>query len=106
MVHACYADSGGFVLQARDCEIFPITAKQVYYLILQKHIQAPSISKKEIWDKSKADRLAKLIAGFQAGWLTIQVIARGLQRLPITFLELSTVALISCTAATFFFLVL
>jgi hypothetical protein len=63
----------------------------------------PKITKKEIGDKSKADRLAKTIAGSQAAWLVAQVIARGVQHLPVTLLELSTVALISCTTATAFF---
>lgn len=103
MVHAFYADSGGFILQARNSKSFPITAKQLYYLVQKQYIQLPSITRNEIWDKSKADRVAKTIACLQAGWLTLQVIARGLQRLPITLLELSTVALICCTAATMFF---
>lgn len=103
MVHAFYADSGGFTLQAKDSVSFPITAKQVHYLLESKVILMPSISKAEIWDKSKADRFAKFIACFQAGWLVLQVAARAAQNLPVTLLELSTVALVSCTAATFFF---
>lgn len=103
MIHAFYADSGGFVFQARESKAFPVTAKQVWYLVQSNYMQIPSITKKEIWDKSKADRLAKTIASVQAGWLIIQVIARALQRLPVTLLELSTVALLTCTGATFFF---
>lgn len=103
MIHAFYADSGGFVFQARESKAFPVTAKQVWYLVQSNYMQIPSITKKEIWDKSKADRLAKAIASVQAGWLIIQVIARAFQRLPVTLLELSTVALLTCTGATFFF---
>ena len=103
MVHAHYADSGGFLLHVEDTVSFPITAKQIHYLVQRGHLPLPKITKKEIWDKSKADRLAKTIAGSQAAWLVAQVIARGVQHLPITLLELSTVALISCTAATAFF---
>jgi len=103
MVHAFYADSGGFVLQAKNSAPFPITAKQVHYLLETKYIPMPSISKAEIWDKSKADRFAKYVACFQAGWLVLQVTARAVQHLPVTLLELSTIALISCSGATFFF---
>ena len=103
MVHAFYADSGGFVLQARNSVSFPVTARQVHYLVQTKYITMPAITKAEIWDKSKADRFAKYIACFQAGWLVLQVAARAVQHLPVTLLELSTVALISCTGATFFF---
>ena len=103
MVHAFYADSGGFMLQSQDCIPFPITAKQIKFLVQKKYISCPTITRKEIWDKSKADRLAKVIASLQAGWLVIQVTGRGMQRLPITLLELSTVALITCAGATMFF---
>ena len=103
MVHAFYADMGGFVLHPPDCTSFPITAKQVHYLVQQRYLPLPNITKKEIWDKSKADMFAKVVAGFQAGWLVAQVIARAIQHLAVTLLELSTVALITCTGAALFF---
>lgn len=103
MIHAFYADSGGFVLQTPDCVPFPITAKQVHYLVQQGYLSMPNISKEEIWDKSKADMFAKIVASFQAAWLVAQTIARAIQHLPVTLLELSTVALITCTGAALFF---
>ena len=103
MIHAFYADSGGFVLAAPDYVTFPITAKQLHFLTVKGFLLMPMITKDEIWDKSKADLFAKGIASFQAAWLVTQVIARGIQHLPITLLELSTVALITCSGATFFF---
>ncbi|KAG8528955.1 uncharacterized protein KY384_006644 [Bacidia gigantensis] len=75
IVHAFYADSGGFVLHSEDVVPFPVTAKQIHYLVEQGHLAAPTITKKEILDKSKADRLAKVIAGSQAIWLVAEVIA-------------------------------
>ena len=51
MVHAFYADSGGFVLQARDSHPFPVTAKQIQYLITSKYMDMPSITRAEIGDK-------------------------------------------------------
>ncbi len=103
MIHAFYADSGGFMLETADFVSFPITAKQVHYLVQKGYMSIPKITKEEIWDKSKADMFAKAIASFQAIWLVAQVIARGVQHLPVTLLELSTVALIMCTGATLFF---
>lgn len=102
-VHGFYADMGGFVLKSRDYVEFPISGQQLHYLVSQGYMQAPTISEKEIWDKSKADRFAKIVAFSQIGWLVAQVVARWIQRLPITLLELSTVALITCTCATLFF---
>ena len=103
LVHAFYADSGGFMLETPDFVPFPITAKQLHYLVANEYLAMPTITKEEIWDKSKADKFAKAVASFQAAWLVAQVIARGIQRLPITLLELSTVALITCTGAALFF---
>ncbi|KAJ9636835.1 hypothetical protein H2199_007829 [Coniosporium tulheliwenetii] len=103
IVHAFYADSGGFMLQARDSPPFPVTAKQIHYLVQKEYMHVPGITRKEIWDKSKADRFAKTVACLQTGWFIIQMIARAVQHLPITLLELSTISLITCTGATMFF---
>ena len=103
MVHAFYADMGGFLLVSPDSTPFPISAKQVHYLVSQGFLQLPNITRAEIWDKSKADMFAKSVASFQAAWLVAQVVSRGVQRLPVTLLELSTVALISCTGAALYF---
>ncbi|MCJ1376324.1 hypothetical protein MMC20_007566 [Loxospora ochrophaea] len=103
LIHAFYADSSGFVLQAPDMGPFPITAQQIHYLIQKGYMAKPTITKAEIWDKSKADHFAKIIGALQAGWFVTQTAARGVQGLPVTLLELSTTSLITCTAATFFF---
>ncbi len=103
MVHAFYADSGGFMLVARDSIPFPVTARQIHYLVDKRHLREPEITREEIWDKSKADMFAKVIAGVQSAWFTAQIIARAVQHLPVTLLELSTIALMTCTATTLFF---
>lgn len=66
IVHAFYADMGGFLVHPPDCTPFPVTAKQVHYLVQQRYLPIPKITKKEIWDKSKADMFAKIVATFQA----------------------------------------
>jgi len=52
----------------------------------------PRISKAEIDDKSKGDAVSKGFVVLQTGWFVTQCIARGIQGLPITELELATVA--------------
>ena len=105
MVHAFHAESGGFVLDVPDGKGFPITARQIYYLVEKRYIDAPAISAEEIVDKSKADSFAKVVAGAQAGWFAVQIISRGIERLVVSLLELSTICLMTCSAATLFFLV-
>jgi|SRR5712675_810858 len=52
----------------------------------------PRISKAEIEDKRKGDAISKGLVIVQPGWFVTQCIARGAQGLPITQLELVTVA--------------
>lgn len=67
MVHAFHAESGGFMLEARESPRFPVTAKQLHHLVQNKYIEAPKISQGEISDKSKADNFAKVVAGNRDG---------------------------------------
>jgi len=52
----------------------------------------PRLSKAEIEDKSKGDAISKGLVILQTSWFVTQVITRGVQGLPITELELVTVA--------------
>lgn len=54
------------------------------------------MDKEEIDDLSKADIFTKLFACVQSIWLVVQSIARVLDGLPITQLELATMALVFC----------
>lgn len=103
LAHGFYADSGGFLLQPLDSSPFPVTAKQIYYLVKEKYINVPNISAKEIFDKSKADQFSKTIACLQTGWFVTECIGRAVQKLPISPLELSTCGIILCTVAVYFF---
>ncbi|KAF2114580.1 hypothetical protein BDV96DRAFT_647276 [Lophiotrema nucula] len=98
--HAFYADSGGFVLLTADGQSTPLTAKQVHFLVQKAYISLPALTKREIWDKSSADKLAKSLACFQTAWLTINVIGRAIQHLAISPMELSTIALALTSLAT------
>ncbi|PSK42712.1 hypothetical protein B9Z65_5634 [Elsinoe australis] len=103
MEHAFYAESGGFELHTADMAPFPVTARQLLYLIERGYVSRPHITRAEIWDKSKADRFVKVLAAVQSAWFTLEVIARAAQKLAVTLLELSTLCLMTCTAATLYF---
>jgi hypothetical protein len=91
--HAFFADMGGIVLKLRDEEPFPITAKQLAWLVQHKHTELPRISEREIKDKSKADICTKMLAVVQTTWFMIQMIGRGAEHLPIVPIELASAAL-------------
>jgi hypothetical protein len=61
--------------------------------ILADH--AIDITEVEISDKSKRDLLSKVIAIGQTGWFLLQCVARAVQHLPLTDLELVTLAFAS-----------
>jgi len=64
------------------------------------HIDAPSATSDDIRDRSKQDSLAKLITGFQIGFLVVQLIGRAAQDLTITVLELNTLGIVVCSLMT------
>ena len=63
----------------------------------------PFLSEEEIWDKSKANSLAKAIVCIQAVWFCIQCVARLGQGMPIALLELNTFAHAICALLVYIF---
>jgi hypothetical protein len=61
------------------------------------------ITKREIDDKSKGDALAKGLVLVQIAWFVLQSIARAMQRLPITELEVVVLAYSVLSFITYFF---
>ncbi|KAI4114855.1 MAG: hypothetical protein LQ338_007945, partial [Usnochroma carphineum] len=102
MRHAFFADMGGFMLYPRASKPFPVNNKHIQWLVVNQYLEFPQVQGIDIWDKSKADRLIKSLVCLQICWLIINVVARAIQKLAITTLELATVSIVFCTIATFF----
>ncbi|PMD52698.1 uncharacterized protein K444DRAFT_668383 [Hyaloscypha bicolor E] len=102
VVHGLFAESGGFVLHSPDMPPFPINNRAIYYLAGKSYIEVPSVTKDEIQDHSKKDRVAKVVAIVQGTYMIAQCIARAIQHMQISNLELVTVAFVGCTCVTFF----
>ena len=105
MAHSFFACAGGFAYEVdRDMATdlpelpkrsahqtrIPITARGVD--ILAKCGLLPQVSKEEIEDKSKANALAKTAVIIQALWMLLQVVGRLIASMPVTLLEINTVA--------------
>ena len=56
----------------------------------------PNISQEDICDKNKSDNVSKLLSVLQALWMLVQIISRAYDKLPITLLEVNTLAHIVC----------
>ena len=64
-------------------------------------IDFPCITENEIRDRSKGDVLSKALVVIQAGWFVLQCIARRIERLPTTELELVTLAFAALNFMTY-----
>lgn len=62
----------------------------------------PNISEEEILDKSKTDCLGRLISLLQAIWMLAQILGRVGASLPVTLLEVNTLAHVLCALIMFF----
>jgi hypothetical protein len=84
---------GGFMLYVNDEPRCTLSPYQLLKLVREGSVEMPVISKAEIEDRSKGDTLSKGIAILQLAWFVSQLIARYVQNLPITLLEIDTMAI-------------
>lgn len=103
--HAFYANMGGIMLDAPDCQTFPINASQLGYLVENKYVDFSQETitriQKDIRDKNKNNGFTRLITVIQVGWFVLQFIGRVAQGLAVTTFELTTIAFVVCTLPTF-----
>jgi len=100
MRHAFFADMGGFLLVPPDTPPFPVTGKQIHWLVVHNYLPFPGTTSADLADKSKQDTIAKMVACFQISYLILQCLGRAAQRLTITTLELSALAIVVCSIMT------
>lgn len=81
---------GGFHLYEGEKPCYPLSTDDIQRLIREGGLVPPT--KKEIQDKSKGDAFSKGVVIIQTAWFVSQCLARHLQHLPITQLELVTIA--------------
>jgi len=95
LTHGFFAIMGGFMEHDGNWPIQVLFPDQLESYSLTGNGDFPRISKKEIQDKSKGDFISKAVVILQTSWFVMQCIARGVQGLPITELELATIAFAS-----------
>ena len=77
-----------------------LTLEMLEKLVEDKEFRI-STTEEEIIHRSKGDELSKVIFILQSSWFILQCLARFVQRLSLTQLELTTLALASLNAITF-----
>jgi len=84
-----------------DDAVCTLEPEALEYLRGSGEIDFPRITEKEIQDRSKGDALSKGLVVIQTGWFLLQCIARKVERLPITELEVATLAFATLNFATY-----
>jgi hypothetical protein len=88
---------GGFMEYEGNQPIRVLSPDELESYSLTGNGDFPRLSTAEIEDRSKGDAISKAVVVLQTGWFVTQCVARGLQGLPITELELATVAFAALT---------
>ena len=104
--HGFFVNMGGFHLKSPGLDPFPINSPQLHYLIEQKHVslaQIKEVKENQIRDRNKVDGVLRLITLVQTLFFVINLMIRIFQKLDITALELSTLALVVMSMATTIF---
>ncbi|KIK66927.1 hypothetical protein GYMLUDRAFT_914734 [Collybiopsis luxurians FD-317 M1] len=93
ITHGMFLVMGGFVL-ADDSgkRLGVIQEDDLIKLLSNGQIAFPALSSSQIMDRSKGDAITKTLVLFQTSWFVMQIVSRAIQHLPITELELTTLA--------------
>ena len=82
---------GGFTLLDGE-QLHTLLPNELIHLTENHDVELPSITEKEISDKSKGDALSKGLVVLQTGWFALQCLARKTEGLPLVELEIVTLA--------------
>jgi hypothetical protein len=93
----------GFMLFDGDDAVRTLHPLELECLSVSGDIDFPCVTEGEIQDKSKGDVLSKGLVVIQTAWFLLQCIARGVERLPITELEIMTLAFATLNLITYGF---
>ena len=81
-----------------------LNSMQMIYAIQAGIVPLPDTSAEDLNDKSKGDALVKGLAVLHITWLVIQIIARGVEGIAITQLEIMVLGFSACAIVTYFLL--
>lgn len=107
-----YADMGGFVIKRERSSTqrlydrsrpIQLSLRSIVQLCDNGYSDSFNVSIEEIRDRSKGDTLAKVITVCQVLWFLAQVIGRAISKLPVTTMELVTVAYVATSTFTMLF---
>ncbi|KZP22280.1 hypothetical protein FIBSPDRAFT_1018418 [Athelia psychrophila] len=90
VTHGFFVIMGGFYFLDPKSTPRPLSREQVEERVENSSFELPK--KSDVDDKSKADMFSKVVASLQTLWFVMQSLARPIQQLPLTKLEIATLA--------------
>lgn len=99
IAHAFFVIMGGYYFYSQNGPRHPLTPQQVIELVRRGHLVAPTSD--ELENQSNGDALSKGVAILQTLWFVMQCIARRIEHLPVTSLEVMTLAYTVITVAMY-----
>ncbi|KAF7984843.1 hypothetical protein HWV62_10793 [Athelia sp. TMB] len=99
IAHAFFIIMGGYHFYNKNGPCHPLSPKVVLELVRRGHLIAPTSD--ELANQSKGDALSKGVAIVQTLWFVMQCIARRIEHLPVTSLEVMTLAYTVITVAMY-----
>ncbi|KAL7276263.1 hypothetical protein RUND412_000770, partial [Rhizina undulata] len=104
---AFYAVMGGYSIDThsewRNKGENTLTPESFLELLQAKILSTDVLNHEDIHYRSKTDLLGKILICIQTGWLVLQCIARKIEGLPISLLEIHTVIHVVCALAIYGF---
>jgi hypothetical protein len=92
---------GGFMLCIDDKPRATLTPNELLRFVNEGSVVMPDIAEEDIEDRSKGDVLSKGIAILQLIWFVLQLSARYFQNLPVSLLEIDTLAVATLTCIAY-----
>ncbi|KAG2137509.1 hypothetical protein DEU56DRAFT_736860 [Suillus clintonianus] len=103
VTHGFFAWMGGFMLYVNGEPLAPLRPDELLSYVDYGSVDVPVIVEADIEDRSKGDALSKGIAVLQLAWFILQLAARYFQDLPMTLLEIDTLAVAALTSIAYGF---
>jgi hypothetical protein len=93
---------GGFMLYCgNDRPPATLTPEELKGFVDEGSVEMPVIEEAELEAVSKSDALSKGIAILQLAWFVLQLVARYIQNLPTTLLEIDTLAVVALACISY-----
>lgn len=91
----------GLFLKTQDNWLYPVKPTNVETLIQADLIQYDQFTNRDIEDRAKADFMAIALTVLQSSWICCSTVARAAYDLPVSPLEIATVAYVACAIITY-----